>query len=373
MTVRGKTAVTPIKSADPAKLPTGMRLGEKAPCINELYAGMTKARLSAALERNDHALERRLGSLQRRFRDPASEIQLCFLEYKDDGIPSRRDIELMTDIAHGYSDMTPLPMLSGFTDRVSDVAVDRDGKRRQTASDEKRGRVTRYLSDAIETIEQLNDKPIMGYVPDYRLYFDELVGLYADKGINTFYFDAHQSNPVTLKSSLRALMRTLAKRGVLEQSFVHMINPGPGRTIRDGAVVPARDILGFGLGIDSLGERHMQMRLGPQAIENMRKNPDNRSRLFDKDAYGYLKTASRSEIERFYPGDSSVDMQEFTSGGKPDGKVQNAFNVEQLALEGARLRDRLASSEPILEYVSDKGNVSESDIKVLKRAKVRYR
>ena len=369
MRVRGKTAVTPIKSVDPTRLPSGSHLGRKAPCINEMYAGVTKSRLSASIEEGDRTLERRLDAAQRRFRDPESEIQLCFLEYKDGPLPTRGEVEFMTDVAHGHSDITPLPMLSGFADRVSNVTV-ADGKRRQTPSAEKLGRVARYLSDSIETIEQLNDKPIMGYVPDYRLYFGELVELYADKGINTFYFDAHQSNPLTLKSSLRAFMRALNRRGLLESSLIHMINPGPGRTIRDGSVIPARDILGFGLGIDSLGEKHMQMRLSAKAIENMRKNPDNRSRLFDKESYGYLKTDNKGDIEKFYPRDSSVDKNEFLSDGKPDNKVQNAFNAEQLALEGARLRDRLASSEPMLEYVSNKGNVSKVDIKVLEQAKV---
>ena len=143
----------------------------------------------------------------------------------------------MTDLAHGHSDMTPLPMLSGFAERVSNVSI-KNNKKVLTASGKKLAQAMEYLAGAIKTIEQLNDKPVMGYVPDYRLCFDELVKMYVDSGINTFYFDAHGSNPVTLKASLRALMRGLNRHGALEKSFVHMTNPGPGRAIRDSPAIP---------------------------------------------------------------------------------------------------------------------------------------
>ena len=370
--VRGKAVTTPVKSVDPAKLPGGMRLSDRAPCINEMYTGVTKKSLSSCIEGQDHTIERRLSSLQRRFRDPQSDLQLCFIEYKEQSLPTTAEIGLMTDLAHGHSDMTPLPMLSGFVDRVSNITFE-NGKKRITANRTKWERVLKYLADSIGTIEQLNDKPVMGYVPSYRLYFDELVKLYTANGINTFYFDAHGSNPITLKAHLRAFMRELNNAGALEKSLVYMINPGPGRTIHDNSVIPAKDILGFGLGVDCLGEKHIQMRLSPEAMENMRKNPDNRSRLFDKETYGYLKTDSSDRIKRFYPGDSSIDKSQFLSGTKPDNKIQNAFNVEQLGLESARLSGMLAASEPLIEYVSGKASVSETDVKILRGAKVRQR
>ena len=231
--------------------------------------------------------------------------------------------------------------------------------------------VQKFITEAIETIEQLNNKPIMGYIPDYRYYFEELVKLYTDKGINTFYFDAHLSNPITLQGSLRALMRELNKVGSLEKSFVHMLNPGYGRGIKDSSIIPAKDILGFGLGIDSLGERHMRRIFNRQVLENMRKNPDNRSRLFNKNSYGYLKTSDKDEIKNFYPNDSGIDIENFLTTTKPDAKIQNAFNVEQLSLEGIELRDKVKASETVLNYLNEKSDVREDDIKILKRAKIK--
>ena len=103
----------------------------------------------------------------------------------------------------------------------------------------------------------------------------------------------------------------------------------------------------------------------------MRKNPDNRSRLFSKKSYGYVKTSDKKEIEGFYPNDSGIDISGFLTSGKPDSKIQNAFNVEQLALESGNLRNRISQSKSILNYIDRKQDIRKDDIKLLKRAKIK--
>ena len=321
---------------------------------------------------SDRSLIYHLNGIQKKFRNPAEELQICFLEYKDESLPTQKEIEYMTDQAYVYSDITPLPMLSNFVDRITNVTV-KANRKVHAPNDSKFHKVERYLKDSIETIGQLNNKPIMGYVPDFRYYFDKLIKIYADSGINTFYFDAHLSNPITLQGSLRAFMRELSKHGILEKSFIHLANPGIGRGIKDSSFIPAKDILGFGFGIDSLGVKHMRLVLNRTVLENMKKNPDNRSRLFSKKSYGYIKTSEKSEIEGFYPNDSGIDVSEFLISGKPDSKIQNAFNVEQLALESGNLRSYISQSRSILDYIDKKPNVREDDVKILKRAKIRQR
>ncbi|MCY4491949.1 MAG: hypothetical protein OXC46_10910, partial [Thaumarchaeota archaeon] len=283
----------------------------------------------------------------------------------------QKEIEYMTDLAYIYSDITPLPMLSDFIDKITDTV--KTNKNIHTPNDSKFHKVEKYLKDSIETINQLNNKPIMGYVPNYRYYFDKLIKIYADNGINTFYFDAHLSNPITLQHSLRAFMRELNKQELLEKSFIHLINPGIGRGIKNSAVIPAKDILGFGFGIDSLGDKHMRPIFNKTMIEKMRKNPDNRSRLFSKKSYGYVKTLEKSEIEEFYPNDSGIDVSEFLISGKPDSKIQNAFNVEQLALESRNLYNYINQSRSILDYINKKQDIKKDDIKILKRAKIKQK
>ncbi len=366
----GKTLQTPIKAIDPSKIHSSVSLSKNVECVNELYAGLSKEKLSNHLTSSDNSLIYSLNGLQRKFRNPIKEMQFCFLEYKDESIPKLKEIEYLTDQAYVYSDITPIPMLSKFVERITNITI--KGQRKIYApNDTKFEHVKGYLNDAIEIIEQLNNKPIMGYVPDYRYYFDELVKLYVDRGINTFYFNAHLSNPITLQGSLRAFMRELNKQEILEKSFIHMINPGVGRGIKDSSIIPAKDILGYGLGIDSLGDRHMRPVLHMSVIENMKKNPDNRSRLFNKNSYGYLKTSAKNELESFYPNDSGVDLAEFLILGKPDSKIQNAFNVEQLALESIRLQNKIKDKKSVLGYIDKKSDVRKDDLKILKRAKIK--
>ena len=367
-----KTVVTPIKSIDASKIHPTVSISEQVNCVNELYSGLSKEKISNHMTGSDHNLIYHLNGIQKKFRNPAEELQFCFLEYKDESLPTQKEIEYMTDQAYVYSDITPLPMLSNFVDRITNVTV-KANRKVHAPNDSKFHKVERYLKDSVETIGQLNNKPIMGYVPDFRYYFDKLIKIYADSGINTFYFDAHLSNPITLQGSLRAFMRELSKHGILEKSFIHLINPGIGRGIKDSSFIPAKDILGFGFGIDSLGDKHMRLVFNRTVLENMKKNPDNRSRLFSKKSYGYIKTSEKSEIKRFYPNDSGIDVSEFLISGKPDSKIQNAFNVEQLALESSNLRSYISQSRSILDYIDKKPNVRKDDVKILKRAKIRQR
>lgn len=364
----GKKLFTPVKTVDPAKNNPDARIGAKAEFANEMYAGLSKARLDKCILGNDASLSRQLNRTESLFRNKETAMQFCFLEFKTEQMPTREEIAFATDQAYVHSDITPIPMLSRFMDRLTNSV--QGSKTARTPSEPKLQCFEKYLADAIETINQLNHKPIMGYVPDYRVFFSRLVKLYAKKGINTFYIDAHLSNPITLSPSLRALLRELNQQEILESSLIHMINPGTGRATNDSKSIPAKDILGFGLGIDSMGERHKA--LYPQAVADAgAAKPSNFQKLFDKDAYRYVKTSSPAEIKSFYPPDSEIDVSLFL--GASDYKAQNAFNSEQIALESSRLRRRLAASRSMLGYVESKQDVQDADMKILKRAKIHDR
>lgn len=371
VTVGSKTVVAPVKSVDPTKLSPRAAASESAECMNEMYRGLTGEAMSRCILGDDRRPMYDLNRARRLFRRRDDRVELCFLEMKTESIPTQKEIEFATDLAYVYSDITPLPMLSNFVDRVTDVAM--EGRRAvRTPSHAKFEEVEEYLRRAVDTIMQLNSKPIMGYVPNYRLCFGELVKMYVDRGINAFYFDARGSAPVALQASLRAFLRELSRLDALEDSLVHMINPGTGRAPGGSATAPARDVLGFGLGIDSLGDRHMQISMSPKAAEAMRRRQDGRYRLFDKSKYSYLLTSDASAVRSFYPDDSGISVGELLARGQTaDRKFQNSFNSEQLALEAVRLGERLAGSEPMLPYLAGKSGVKEDDIKILKHARVR--
>lgn len=372
-----KTLITPIKAVDHAKLATDVGISRRVSGLNEFYSGLTHDKIYKHLQNVESTLDYSLNSFRRKIRNLESELQLCFFEYKDEGYPDSKEIAFMADQAYVYSDITPIPILSDFKDRVSNISVKKNSKgkdvKEYSPSESKFNRFLKYLSDVIETIEQKNNKPIMGYVPNYRLFFKELIEFYVKKGINTFYFDADGSSPMTIQSTLHNLLRELNAQETLESSFIHMINHNYGKAYKDNPIIPAKDILGFGLGIDSLGEKHIQLKLTKELAEKMKKNPDNRSRLFNKKSYGYIKTSDAKTIREFYPNDSGIDIELFLSKTKPPSTIQNAFNTEQLALEAIHLKERIGESQPILQYVEKKQYLKQEDLKVLKKFKFKDR
>lgn len=365
-----KTLITPIKSIDPKHIDPSIQMSKKVVGLNEMYGGLTSKKIADHLLGTDKSVFYQLNSAQRSFRNPGTEMQFCFLEFKDVSFPSQKEVEFITDQAYVHSDITPIPMLSDFTERVTTTSMV-DGKMQQLPNEAKFEKFLKYLKNCIDTIQQLNNKPIMGYVPDFRFYFKELIDFYVKNGINTFYYDTHLSSPMTLQGSIRALSRELNNSEALEKSYIHMLNPGYGRASKDSSIIPAKDVLGFGLGIDGLGERHMRRVFNKALAEYMKKNPDNRARLFDKKSYGYIKTADREIIEAYYPNDSGVDIANFLTGSKPSDKIQHAFNAEQLALETSKIKEILTETKPMLNYIAKKDNVKEDDIKILKRAKIK--
>ena len=365
-----KEITTPIKAIDQSKVDTDVTLSRNVSGLTEIYFGLRKNKILNHLQGKDHSLDYSLNAITKKIKNPDKEIKLSFFEYKDEDFPSIKEIGYMVDQAYVYSDITPIPMLSNFTDRVSTVTTINE-KKEFTPNDSKFEKFLTYLGNAIQIIEQRNNKPIMGYIPDYRYSFPELLDFYVKKGINTFYYDAHGSSPLTVQGTLRTLLRELNVQETLENCFIHMINPNYGRAAKDNSYIPAKDILGFGVGIDSLGEKHIPLRINKQVAEDMKKNPDNRARLFDKNSYGYLKTSDPKLIDQFYPNDSGIDIDYFKTGSKPSSKIQNSFNMEQLALESIKLKDRISKSQNILKYIEKKKNIKEEDLKILKKFKIK--
>lgn len=373
--IRDKVIQTPIKAIDYHKIDLSVEMNNNLACINELYHGISKTRLSNHICGADHSLSSFLNTYGDKYRNTSKEPQFCFLKYIGDSFPESAETEYLTDQAYANSDITPIPMVSDFLSKITSESLDNklDNKLYNIPNFSKFEDGKKYILDAIKTIEQLNNKPIMGYVPDYRPYFKEFVKLYFDNDINTFYFDAHLSSPMTIKSSLRAFMRELNVCGILENSFIHVINVGYGRVLKNSIITPAKDILGYGLGIDSLGERHMRRPMPREVYYKLAQNPDKRPKLFNKRSYGYYKTKDKNVIKTFYPDDTKIDIKKFLISERPNKKIENTFNVEQLALESSKLQKEIKDSKSVLNYLNDKSDIQASDMKILKNAKVKNR
>ena len=150
-----------------------------------------------------------------------------------------------------------------------------------------------------------------------------------------------------------------------------LLNLNYGRGARVADVVPAKDVLAFALGINSIGEKHKRPNATKEYWDNLKISPENRFRLFDKSNYGYRKVTSIREISTFYPLDSELQINVFRNSHIDKSKIQNSFNMEQLALEAISLRQiiRKKTEPSIMNYLTEKPNVMMEDVKIIKKIK----
>ena len=362
----GKSVRTPVVALDYNKVDPSVDFGGRAGYIHEMYLGISRKRILDNINGAKRDVRYALNSYTRRFRNP-SNLRLCFLKYLGPGFPRSREVDFLAGLSHANSDITPIPMVSDFLRKTTDaVGNNKFGppSERGLAAGKK------YITDAIGAISRYGRKPIMGYLPDYGPYLAHLVELYRDAGINAFYFDAAMANPMTVRNTIGAIMGELEARGILERSFIHMINANYGRGERDW-MIPAKSVLGFGLGIDGLGEAHMPPRRLREVYTRAAGRPA-APRLFLKDRYAYYRFPGRAGAD-LYPADSSVDMERFMTRGRADRMAENAFNVEQLALECSRLGAVIRGPESTAGYLGGKKYLEPKDLGALRRDRARGR
>ena len=111
-----KEIVTPIKAIDQSKIDARVTLSRNVFGLTEIYFGLTKNKIVNHLQGKDHSLDYSLNAITKKIKNPDKEIKLSFFEYKEEDFPSIKEIGYMVDQAYVYSDITPIPMLSNFTD-----------------------------------------------------------------------------------------------------------------------------------------------------------------------------------------------------------------------------------------------------------------
>lgn len=355
--INGKNLSTPIKSQG---LSSKLILNDKIKGINEFYR---KFSLDEDLKKNSiykvlsspeklRDLNYKFNSLIRKT-DTNREINLCFIEYDDANYPEKKPLEFILDTAYEYSDITPLPIISNIAQRVD--------------SEEEFAKYMKFLEESLEIIETLNHKPIMGIVPPLQFYIKDIVEFYAKKGIDAFVFDFDGKTPLSMPQVIRSFMRSLKENELLENSFIHSININQGRFNKEVNVVGAKDILSFGLGFDSMGERHKPLKGPKEFFEKLKNREDNRLRLFNKEDYGYYRLGV-SEIDEIYPIDSIIKQESFGNENPDLRSLQKNFNLEQTGLEAIKLREIISNQEP-KEYLSNKTHVKKEDYKKIIKMK----
>ena len=358
--INGKKLTTPIKSLNLSKTNSKLLFNDKTKGINELYKRFSlnkdskKNAIFNVLNTPDKLdkLNYELNSLTRKT-DTDTEINILFIEYDDTKYPEKKPLEFILDTSYEYSDITPLPIVPKLPQRIN--------------SESEFQKYITFLEESIEIIETLNHKPIMGIVPPTLLFIPEIIDFYAKKEIDSFVFDFDGKTPLSMRQTIRSFMRSLKEHDLLENSFIHSINANQGRFNKDANVVGAKDILSFGLGFDSMGERHKPLKGPKEFFEKLQNRDENKLRLFNKEDYGYYKI-SPNEIQDVYPKDSIIKMDSFANENLDLRNLQKSFNLEQIGLETLRLRE-IINEQSALEYLSNKPLVKKEDYKKIARMK----
>jgi hypothetical protein len=359
--IEGKKFQTPIKTIDASKLRSDIQVAEEVKGLNETYKTFNEKRLGEYItgEKDESKINKELDRYKEKT-NSKKEATICFVSYEEKKFPNERGIDFLMDIAHEFSDATPLPLLPLlFRDDKRDFPI-------------KINEYRDFMKKCIESINKLNNKPILGVIPEITpsTYISDLIAFYYDNDITSFVYDFNGKVPSGMKTKLRRMMIALKDVDLLEKSFLYSANANNGKMIKNAPIIRARDILTFGYGFNALGDQHIRRRFPPDIAkmlkERMRKEKP-MIRLFNDRDYGYYKTSDVSILEKMYPTEKTlIPFENFKIYNTKTKCSQVLFNNERLGEEAIKYREMIKEvPEKTTNYFETKEYVREKDIKDL--------
>ncbi len=341
--LNGKQATTPIKAIDGAKVGGKDAVSSKAHGLFEVFKQIGPERIEKLCKNDDALTEYSRGLRGTYAKAEQNELRMLFMKYDGEkAFPSSKENGLLTDLAHSYSDITPIPIVN--------VKID----------DKNFQQYLNYIKEAYTLISRQNHKPIMGTIQMMpRDLLPKVLDYYLSVGINAVCIDFNGQTPDHLK--MRPILTHLGGKNALENSLLYLLNTKYGRAQKNVPVLPAKDFVAYGYGADILGCSHTFPKL-PKSIwdrlnmlSEKEKRKKNAKRIFIKKDYGYHTVGSRNELEAIYPKETAVRFERVLDSSQNDAK--KLFNMEQQAIEATEIRKRLNSldkKESILDYILTK-------------------
>ncbi|MDI6737648.1 MAG: hypothetical protein QME12_03970 [Nanoarchaeota archaeon] len=359
--VGGKSFLTPSKAMDIKRYIPGVGINQAARGINEAYKTFTAERIKhAQTTSREQEINREITRLITKHATE-DDTNLCFVQFDENRLPNKDEIEFLTNLSYVHSDMTPLPLIPRF---LKDVK--QDGLKRFEE-------YNHFVKEAIDCINVLNHKPIMGVIPlaISTLFIPELLKTYIKEGITALCLDFQGSTVNGSVTTIRRLVKELKQQKMLNSSFIYSFNLGSGKLPKSKEVVPAKDILSFGFGFDTIGGMHVQKRLDPETrarIISAQNIFENSLRLFNKEDYGYYRATKKETVDKIYPKDSRIPLADLEKI-KVHRNMDKLFNQEQQGLEAVNLRQVIREEHELLKYLGKKQYVEGNDIKTLGNVK----
>lgn len=368
--VPGKRFETPIKSINLNYLSPKVELPPSIKGVNEVHKNVYG---TTRVFKNG----RRIKSLNDIQEDPEShsdfnyklkgefnkgskgDASLCFLEYIGETYPDDESIDFLAFTAHGYSNIVPIPIISGVR------TIFKEGVK---AGLRPLDDYINYLEKMYEAIDTHNNKPIMGIIPNLtHRHIRKILNFYMKKDIRFFYFDFNSAIPTSNPQGIKQVLSTLKTNEILDESYIHAYNVNLGKISAHQGAIPSKDIITFGYGFNGLGRNKspMAVQSKKESKDDLRRRQDNRLRLFNKNNYSYAKV-DKSIVGDIFSEDSSILLEKLEKAldrKTRDTKIQATYNSEQHGFEANKIKEIISQNVELpIDYVKKKKYIEEIDI-----------
>ena len=351
--INNKTLRTPIKAINMPSLRKDVHLNPIVKGVNEIFKKFKYDDIKkfCSGEKDESKLYKDINTPLNKT-DKNTEVNICFVQLTDLKLPENKEIDFITNISYINSDRTPLPLVQGLfkgDDAVKDFEI-----------------FTEFMKDSIDSINRLNNKPILGVIPGAMpsTLIGFLVEFYYKQDITSFAFDFQGKVYTNYGSQIREMMTKILELDISNESFLYSCNTQRGTVTRGSTIIQGKDIVVYNYGFDVMGDSHVQRSYPPDVAKDMNDRSKNEMniRLFNSDDYGHYKFSDLDAIKSMYPYDETrIDLNSFNPfiNKKRAADSQKLFNSERIGLELMKYKSMLNHSESTYEYINTKEQVRE--------------
>ena len=218
-----------------------------------------------------------------------------------------------------------------------------------------------YLQDFYKEAESYPKAAVAGLIPRLAsIEIRQLANFYIQLGLNYFVMDFAGKNPLDV-GNINPVTQMVAKieRETGTYCFLHGINVPLTKSRWNRPVVPAKDILVFGMGFDCFGTSHIRPRW-PDEIADKINSSMRPFRLFCRRDYAYYRGDThglRLMVEEESQPLISFDDVAGETTGRKIGVMEKLFNVERHGLEASSIRQTILRGESVGGYLQSKSKL----------------
>lgn len=352
--INNKTLRTPIKAVNMPSLRRDVPIKDTVKGVNEIFKiiKIDDIKKYCSGEKDESTIYRNINtSLNKTDKD--NEVNICFVQLPDLKLPENKEIDFITNISYINSDITPLPLVQGLF-KGDDAFKDYDI-------------FTDLMQDSIDSINRLNNKPILGVIPGTMpsFFVDLLVEFYYDNDVTSFAFDFQGRIYKSFESQIREMMTKILELDISNESFLYSCNTQRGKVTKGSTIIKGNDIAVYNYGFDVMGDSHIPSKMHPDVAKKLKERADNdlNIRLFNSKDYGHYKFSDIEAIRGMYPYDETdITLDSFDPNiiKARAYHSQKLFNSERIGLELNKYKNMLNHSESTYEYIYTKDQVRDS-------------